>query len=127
MPPLRMRSSARSTARCVLRPNTCVSICSRTSCARFGYASRMSELRAVLFDLDDTLHDDTYAFTTAAEQVAAEVAAEHGIDALALKRAYIAEAEGFWHRLTANELRTRLSQLRATLWGNALRSVGLDV
>ncbi len=87
----------------------------------------MSELRAVLFDLDDTLHDDTYAFTTAAEQVAAEVAAEHGIDALALKRAYIAEAEGFWHRLTANELRTRLSQLRATLWGNALRSVGLDV
>jgi putative hydrolase of the HAD superfamily len=86
----------------------------------------MSDLRAVLFDLDDTLHDDTHAFTTAAEEVAAEVAAEHGIDALALKRAYIAEAEGFWHRLTANELRTKLSQLRAVLWRNALRSVGLD-
>jgi putative hydrolase of the HAD superfamily len=86
----------------------------------------MSDLRAVLFDLDDTLHDDTHAFTTAAEEVAAEVAAEHGIDALALKRAYVAEAEGFWHRLTANELRTKLSQLRKTMWGNALRSVGLD-
>lgn len=86
----------------------------------------MSDLRAVLFDLDDTLHDDTYAFTTAAEEVAAEVAAEHGIDALALKRAYIVEAEGFWHRLTANELRTKLAQLRTVLWGNALRSVGLD-
>lgn len=86
----------------------------------------MSELRAVLFDLDDTLHDDTYAFTTAAQEVAAEVAAEHGIDALALKRAYIAEAEGFWHRLTASELRVKLSQMRATMWGNALRSVGLD-
>lgn len=86
----------------------------------------MSELGAVLFDLDDTLHDDTYAFTTAAQEVAAEVAAEHGIDALALKRAYIAEAEGFWHRLTATELRSKLSQLRATMWGNALRTVGLN-
>jgi len=86
----------------------------------------MSELRAVLFDLDDTLHDDTYAFTTAAQEVADEVAAEHGVDALALKRAYIAEAEGFWHRLTASELRVKLSQMRATMWGNALRSVGLD-
>lgn len=86
----------------------------------------MTDLRAVLFDLDDTLHDDTHAFTTAAQEVAAEVAAEHGIDALALKRAYIAEAEGFWHRLTASELKTKLSQMRASMWGNALRSVGLD-
>ena len=86
----------------------------------------MTNLRAVLFDLDDTLHDDTHAFTTAAQEVAAEVAAEHGIDALALKRAYIAEAEGFWHRLTASELKTKLSQMRASMWGNALRSVGLD-
>ncbi len=86
----------------------------------------MPEIRAVLFDLDDTLHDDTYAFTTAAEEVAAEVAAEHGIDALALKHAYVAEAEGFWHRLTASELQTKLSHLRATLWSNALRTVGLN-
>lgn len=86
----------------------------------------MPDIRAVLFDLDDTLHDDTHAFTTAAQEVAAEVAAEHGIDALALKKAYIAEAEGFWHRLTANELQTKLSQWRSTMWGNALRSVGLD-
>lgn len=86
----------------------------------------MAEIRAVLFDLDDTLHDDTYAFTTAAQEVAAEVAAEHGIDALALKKAYIAQAEGFWHRLTTSELQTKLSQWRAEMWGDALRSVGLD-
>lgn len=86
----------------------------------------MAEIRAVLFDLDDTLHDDTYAFTTAAQEVAAEVAAEHGIDALALKKAYIAQAEGFWHRLTANELQTKLSQWRAAMWSNALRTVGLE-
>jgi putative hydrolase of the HAD superfamily len=85
----------------------------------------MRELKAVLFDLDDTLLDDTRAFTTAAQEVAAEVAAEHGIDALALKDAYIAEAQGFWHRLTAAELQTKLALVRATMWGSALRSVGL--
>lgn len=86
----------------------------------------MAEIRAVLFDLDDTLHDDTHAFTSAAQEVAAEVAAEHGIDALALKKAYIAQAEGFWHRLTTSELQIKLSQWRTQMWGNALRSVGLD-
>src|SRR5579884_687881 len=83
------------------------------------------EVDIVLFHLDDTLHDDTLAFTTAAEEVAREVAAEHGIDALALKDAYIAEAEGFWIRLTSEQVRTKMSQLRATMWGNALTSVGL--
>jgi len=84
------------------------------------------DLQAVLFDLDDTLHDDTAAYQNAAEEVAHEVAAEHGIDAMALKAAYVAEAEGFWKRLSADQLRTRLSKVRANLWHNALRTVGLD-
>lgn len=83
------------------------------------------EIRTVLFDLDDTLHDDTLAFTSAAEDVAREVAAEHGIDALALKAAYIAEAEGFWKQLTADQARVKMTRLRARLWGNALQTVGL--
>lgn len=83
-------------------------------------------VQAVLFDLDDTLHDDTLAFTSAAEEVAREVAAEHGIDALALKEAYIAEAEGFWKRLTGDQVRTKMSQLRTTMWTTALLSVGLN-
>ncbi|HET9393893.1 MAG TPA: HAD family hydrolase [Candidatus Rubrimentiphilum sp.] len=90
----------------------------------------MRELRAVLFDLDDTLHDDTLAFTSAADEVAHEIAAEHGVDALALKDAYIAEAEGFWKKLTAEQVHellvSKLSSLRSRLWGSALRSVGLD-
>jgi len=90
----------------------------------------MRELDAVLFDLDDTLHDDTLAFRTAAEEVAHEIASEHGVDALALKDAYIAEAEGFWHRLTADQIRqllvNKLSSLRLRMWGSALASVGLD-
>jgi HAD superfamily hydrolase (TIGR01549 family) len=83
------------------------------------------DIRTVLFDLDDTLHDDTFAFTSAADEVAREVAAEHGIDALKLKDAYIAEAEGFWHRLTADQVRVKLAAVRATMWNNALATVGL--
>jgi putative hydrolase of the HAD superfamily len=83
-------------------------------------------LDVVLFDLDDTLHDDTAAFHGAAAEVAREIAAEHGIDALALKDAYIEEAEGFWHRLTREQLKTRLLDLRKTMWEQALRGVGID-
>jgi putative hydrolase of the HAD superfamily len=83
------------------------------------------DIEAVLFDLDDTLHDDTYAYQTAAEEVAHEVAAEHGIDALALKAAYVAEAEGFWKQLSADTLQTKLSQVRERLWQSALETVGI--
>jgi len=84
------------------------------------------KLEVVLFDLDDTLHDDTLAYQNAAEEVAREIEAEHGIDALALKRAYIAQAEGFWKRLTATTLSQRLEHIRATLWRSALTDVGLE-
>lgn len=85
----------------------------------------MRSIDVVLFDLDDTLHDDTRAFHGAAEEVASEVAAEHGIDALALKRAYVAAAEGFWHRLSPDQLQTKLGNLRERLWGEALDRVGV--
>jgi HAD superfamily hydrolase (TIGR01549 family) len=80
----------------------------------------------VLFDLDDTLHDDTSAYQSAAEEVAHEIAAEHGIDALALKAAYIAEAEGFWMRLTNEALQTKLASVRERLWQSALENVGIS-
>ena len=86
----------------------------------------MRRIEIALFDLDDTLHDDTHAYHSAAEEVAREVAAEHGIDALALKAAYIAEAEGFWHRLSAADLKVKLASIRASMWQTALESVGVD-
>ncbi|MFY9720287.1 MAG: HAD family hydrolase [Candidatus Cybelea sp.] len=85
----------------------------------------MRRIDLVLFDLDDTLHDDTYAYHSAAEEVAREVAAEHGIDALALKAAYIVEAEGFWTRLSADDLKVKLASIRADMWQTALESVGV--
>ena len=85
----------------------------------------MRRIDLVLFDLDDTLHDDTYAYQSAAEEVAREVAAEHGIDALALKAAYVAEAEGFWHRLSADDLEGEARRACARACGRAaLDSVG---
>ncbi|MGZ3496667.1 MAG: HAD family hydrolase [Vulcanimicrobiaceae bacterium] len=86
----------------------------------------MRGLQCVLFDLDDTLHDDTLAYKSAAEEVAREVAAEHGVDALALKAAYVAEAEGFWTRLTSEQLAIRLSSARTAMWSSALDAVGID-
>ena len=85
----------------------------------------MHPVDIVLFDLDDTLHDDTLAYQSAAEEVAQEIAAEHGIDALELKAAYVAAAEGFWKRLTAETLRVELARVRERLWGSALASVGI--
>jgi putative hydrolase of the HAD superfamily len=91
-----------------------------------GRPARHRKIDVVLFDLDDTLHDDTAAFHGAAEEVAREVAAEHGIDALTLKAAYIAEAEGFWHRLDRSQLQTRLSNVRERLWASALERLGVN-
>jgi len=83
-------------------------------------------LDAVLFDLDDTLHDDTLAYQSAAEEVALEVAAEHGIEAATLKAAYIAQAEGFWKQLSPEAFATKLANVRARLWHAALSSVGVE-
>jgi len=83
-------------------------------------------LAAVLFDLDDTLHDDTATYRRAAERVAQDVAAERGIDAAALLAAYVAQAESFWKNLAAEHLGTPLVGVRAGMWRAALGAVGLD-
>jgi HAD superfamily hydrolase (TIGR01549 family) len=83
-------------------------------------------LAAVLFDLDDTLHDDTATYQRAAERVAQDVAAERGVDAGALFAAYVRQAESFWINLAPEQLGTPLVGLRARMWLAALRDVGID-
>jgi putative hydrolase of the HAD superfamily len=83
-------------------------------------------LEGVLFDLDDTLHDDTEAYHRAAEHVATNIASERGVDAEALRRAYVAEAEAFWENLGAQHLDTRMGGLRKRMWLGALRLVGIE-
>ncbi len=86
----------------------------------------MRVVDTVLFDLDDTLHDDSAAYRTAARRVAGEVADVHPIDADQLLAAYVAEARAFWHRLAANHLAIPMEMARVNLWEAALARVALD-
>jgi len=81
---------------------------------------------AVLFDLDDTLHDDSLAYRRAAERAAADGARESGADVRALFLAYVARAERFWHELTARTLETKLVAMREAMWTGALADCGVD-
>ncbi len=79
----------------------------------------------VLFDLDDTLHDDTQACLLACMEAAEEVAGERKVDARTLADAYAREAATFWHGLAAENLKTPLRGLRERMWERALADVGI--
>ncbi len=83
-------------------------------------------LQAVIFDLDDTLHDDTATYHGAAERVASDVAATHGAGSDELFAAYVRQSERFWSGLSAATLETPLVDLRASMWHAALRESGID-
>jgi HAD superfamily hydrolase (TIGR01549 family) len=80
----------------------------------------------VLFDLDDTLHDDTLAYHRAARAVAADIARERGVDADAVFGAYVAEANAFWKKLSAAHLQTPIHDAREQMWYDALLTAGVD-
>jgi len=82
-------------------------------------------VKAVIFDLDDTLHDDTLTYRRAADAVAAAVGADRGIDPKALTAAYVAEADAFWQTLSPVAFTQSLSGLRKRMWGAALASLGV--
>jgi putative hydrolase of the HAD superfamily len=81
----------------------------------------------VLFDLDDTLLDDSAAYKRAARRVADQVAAERGIDAERLVREYVAQANGFWKKLSSEHLTLPIHDARAQLWSDALVASGVPV
>lgn len=86
----------------------------------------MRAIDTVLFDLDDTLHDDTTAYLTAARTVAETIARERAIDAKALVDAYDGAAMGFWAALTTEHLTRSIGDERERMWYDALRQVGID-
>jgi putative hydrolase of the HAD superfamily len=86
----------------------------------------MRAIDTVLFDLDDTLHDDSFAYKSAARTVADALARSHGVDAQALFEAYDGTAMGFWAALTAEHLTRSIGDERERMWYEALRMVGLD-
>lgn len=80
----------------------------------------------VLFDLDDTLHDDTAAYQIAARRVAEDLARERGPAALRVFDAYVAEANAFWGKLTSEHLMASIHDTRIQMWLDALRAAGID-
>jgi len=83
-------------------------------------------LGAVLFDLDDTLHDDTAAYRGAASRVAADVAKERGGDATAIVEAYVAQSNTFWSTLDTSRLGDAIGDVRAKMWSRALAAAGIE-
>ena len=81
----------------------------------------------VLFDLDDTLLDDSTAYKRAARRVAQEVATERGVDAERLVTAYVAQANGFWKKLSQEHLTLPIHDARAQLWSDALVASGVPL
>ena len=85
----------------------------------------MRTLDTILFDLDDTLLDDSTAYKRAARRVADDLAAERGIDAERLVSAFVAEANGYWKKLSQESLTQPVHDARTQLWSNALVASGL--
>jgi putative hydrolase of the HAD superfamily len=86
----------------------------------------MRAVDTVLFDLDDTLHDDTTAYRAAAREVAQAVARDHPIDAEAVFAGYESAVSAFWSGLTADHLRLGIAAERERMWYDALLAAGLD-
>ncbi len=85
----------------------------------------MRAIDTVLFDLDDTLYDDTAAYRAAARSVA-DTVANDVVDAQALADAYERAAMAFWSSLSAEHLTRAIEDERERMWHEALRAVGLD-
>jgi putative hydrolase of the HAD superfamily len=86
----------------------------------------MRAIDTVLFDLDDTLHDDTTAYLSAARTVADAIARERALDPQALVDAYESAAMAFWSSLTSEHLAVPTGDQRERMWGEALRVIGID-
>lgn len=89
----------------------------------FGMAWPM--LTTVLFDLDDTLHDDTLAFQSAARDVSLEVCTDNAVAPRALAQAFVEELESFWKRFDARKIAPG-TNIRKMMWREALQRFNID-
>lgn len=87
----------------------------------------METVRALFFDMDDTLLDGQQATAMAWEVVAAEVAPDLGIEPGKLREAFRREAMAFWHdEALVGHWRVRLNEAREEILRKALASEGGD-
>lgn len=83
-------------------------------------------VRAIFFDLDDTLLDDTITSERSAALVAAELAGDKGVDPDDLAVAYMEAAMNFWESLEPGSPKPPSGAIRPTLWQAALRTRGIN-
>jgi putative hydrolase of the HAD superfamily len=81
---------------------------------------------AVLFDLDDTLHDDTTSLREAARRAAAEIPPPYGTDVEAVVDSFEREALRFWCGLSSEHLVTPMVSVRERMWAATLGAHGID-
>ncbi|GAB4329752.1 MAG: HAD family hydrolase [Dehalococcoidia bacterium] len=87
----------------------------------------MNAVRALFFDMDDTLLDSQQATAMAWEIVGAELAPELGVEPQRLRDAFRREAMAFWHDEAAvGHWRVRLHEAREQILRRALESEGAD-
>jgi putative hydrolase of the HAD superfamily len=83
-------------------------------------------IRAIFFDLDDTLVDDTISTEECAEAAAREMASGRGLAPADLAKAYLDAAIAFWEGLEPGASPSREHGIRRTMWRAALRKLGVD-
>jgi putative hydrolase of the HAD superfamily len=82
-------------------------------------------LRAIFFDLDDTLVDDTVSLEQCAEAAAEELAPDRGVAPRELGAAYVDAAIEFWTNLEPRAAKPPSGAIRPGMWMQALERYGI--
>ena len=83
-------------------------------------------IKAIFFDLDDTLLDDTISSERSAALAASELAGDRGVTPEDLAVSYMREAMHFWESLEPGAPKPPSGAIRPRLWRAALRSHGIE-
>jgi putative hydrolase of the HAD superfamily len=82
-------------------------------------------IRAIFFDLDDTLVDDTISLEQCAETAARELAHDLGTSPVDLADAYVDAAIDFWTQLGPGSPKPPSGEIRPAMWRSALQRYGI--
>jgi putative hydrolase of the HAD superfamily len=85
----------------------------------------MRATETVLFELDDTLHDENAAYRATALRVANYIAERFGLNGRELADAYLNVVRGFHDDMSFDDLHGRDQSLQARLWGRSMAMYGI--
>ncbi|MBV8170669.1 MAG: HAD family hydrolase [Candidatus Eremiobacteraeota bacterium] len=83
-------------------------------------------IRAIFFDLDDTLVEDTLSLERCAEAAVLEISPALRLPANKLAIAYVDSAIDFWESLEPGAPPPKAGDIRPSMWRAALRRYGVD-